>query len=490
MTDGANSDDQLTRAAHSSRSRRQLIEDALERILASRAIGRSAHHRAFLQHVVGATLNAEYGRLKESTIALEVFQRDAASFDSTTDSIVRVEAARVRQKLDRYYADEGADTTLRIEMVAGNYRPRFIDHAPVAVPSSLSRGFSVAGRGVVPADLPATVLATYERAWYMMRTRTLDGYRKALALFEDAIRQEPEFAAAYRAIGWARINIAGHLGVPPEAGDQGPAMAAAIERAREIEPDNPELDSLQGTYLCRYRFDLERGQKLFETALKRSPESWGARSSFAWWLIFRGQFDQAQRMFDAEFTHDPFAFFMRHNLGSLAYFQRDFARAERIFSEALEMEPGHLIVHIAHASALIALGSADAAVAEISGCWTENPELGGVALERVRALAAAQRRDEARVALIAFDHDFAGRYFSPVYRSAAHVALGEAEAALTWLERAAAEGDYWLVNVLIDPAFDALRGEPRFARAMHGAGLQSPPSPMESHESSRPSQLG
>ncbi len=474
MIDGAHTDVQLTEVTQRSPSRRALIEEALERILASRAIGRSAHHRAFLQHVVAATLDAEYGRLKESTIALEVFQRDAASFDSTTDSIVRVEAARVRQKLDRYYADEGADATLRIEMVAGNYRPRFIDHAQAIAPAPLSRGFSVAGRGVVPANLPATVLATYERAWYMMRTRTLDGYRKALVLFTDSIRAEPEFAAAHRAIGWARINIAGHLGVPQEAGEQGPAMAAAIERARELEPDNPELDSLQGTYLCRYRFDLDRGQALFESALKRSPESWGARSSFAWWLIFRGQFDRAQRMFDAEFAHDPFAFFMRHNLGSLAYFQRDFARAERIFAEALEMEPGHLIVRIAHASALIALGSADAAVAEISGCWAENPDLGGVALERVRALAAARRLDEARAALTAFDHDFANRYFSPVYRSAAHIALGDVDDALTWLERAAADGDYWLVNVLIDPAFDALRGEPRFTRAMQGAGLPSP----------------
>ena len=480
MSNGVNSDDRLTGAAQSHPSRRALIEEALGHILASRAIGRSAHHRAFLQHVVRATLDAEYGRLKESTIALEVFQRDAANFDSTTDSIVRVEAARVRQKLDRYYADEGAGATLRIEMVAGNYRPRFVDHVPTAVPSTLSRGFSVAGRGMVPADLPATVLATYERAWYMMRTRTLDGYRRALALFEDAIRLEPEFAAAHRAIGWARINIAGHLGVPPEAGDQGPAMATAIERAREIEPDNPELDSLQGTYLCRYRFDLDSGQVLFETALKRRPESWGARSSFAWWLIFRGQFDQAQRMFDAEFAHDPFAFFMRHNLGSLAYFQRDFARAERIFSEALEMEPGHLIVRIAHASALIALGNAQAAVTEISMCRTENPELGGVALERVRALAAAQRHDEARAALAAFDHDFANRYFSPVYRSAAHIAFGDVDAALTWLERAAVDGDYWLVNVLIDPAFDALRSEPRFARMMQGAGLSSPISAVNS----------
>lgn len=474
MTDSANSDDRLTQAETRQPARRALIEEALEHILASRAIGRSAHHRAFLKHVVGATLDAQYGRLKESTIALEVFQRDAANFDSTNDSIVRVEAARVRRKLARYYADEGAGTTLRIEMVAGNYRPRFVDHAQAVLPSSLSRGLSVAGRGMVPINLPNTVLATYERAWYMMRTRTLEGYRRALALFEEAIRLEPEFAAAHRAIGWARINIAGHLGVPHEAGGQGTAMAAAIGRAREIEPDNPELDSLKGSYLCRYRFDLDGGQILFETALKRSPESWGARSSFAWWLIFRGQFDQAQRMFDAEFAHDPFAFFMRHNLGSLAYFQRDFVRAEHIFTEALEMEPGHLIVRIARASALIALGRADAAVAEISDCWAENPELGGVALERVRALAAAERRDEARAALAAFDHDFAGRYFSPVYRSAASVALGDIDDALTWLERAAVDGDYWLLNVLVDPAFDTLRSEPRFARALQGAGLQSP----------------
>lgn len=474
MTDSANSDDRLFQTEKNHPARRAVIEEALERILSSRAIGRSAHHRAFLQHVVGATLDAEYGRLKESTIALEVFQRDAAHFDSTTDSIVRVEAARVRHKLDRYYADEGAGTTLRIEMVAGNYRPRFVDHSPAVVPSGLSRGFSVAGRGMVPADLPATVLATYERAWYMMRTRTLEGYRRALALFEDAVRLEPNFAAAHRAIAWARVNIAGHLGVPHEAGGQGTAMAAAIGQAREIEPDNPELDSLTGSYLCRFRFDLDGGQVLFETALKRSPESWGARSSFAWWLIFRGQFDQAQRMFDAEFAHDPFAFFMRHNLGSLAYFRRDFARAEHIFAEALEMEPGHLIVRIAHASSLIALGNADAAVAEISACWIENSELGGVALERIRALAAARRYDDARAALAVFDHDFAGRYFSPVYRSAASIALGDIDAALSWLERAAVDGDYWLLNVLVDPAFDALRSEPRFARAMQGAGLQSP----------------
>jgi len=164
-TEGANLIEPDTRDLLGKASRCAQIEEVLAYILASRAIGRSAHHRAFLKHVVGATLDAQFGRLKESTIALEVFQRDAANFDSTTDSIVRVEAARVRRKLDRYYADEGANTTLRIEMVAGNYRPRFVDHAAIAMPSTAPRGLSVAGRGMVPSDLPETVLATYERAW-------------------------------------------------------------------------------------------------------------------------------------------------------------------------------------------------------------------------------------------------------------------------------------------------------------------------------------
>ena len=54
------------------------------------------------------------------------------------------------------------------------------------------------------------------------------------------------------------------------------------------------------------------------------------------------------------------------------------------------------------------------------------------------------------------------------------VSLADIDDALTWLERAAADGDYWLLNVLVDPAFDGLRGEPRFARTMNEVGLLAP----------------
>ena len=468
MTGGANPGGTRTQSSIDAAPRRALIAGELERILSSRVFGRSPRHRAFLRHIVDATLNGEYARLKESTIALEVFQRDAAHFDSATHSIVRVEAGRLRQKLERFYADEGARSPVAIELTSGNYRPRFVDRIaggvePVAM--------SLAGRAALPPDLPAEALAPYERAWYMMRLRTLEGYRKALALFEEALCRRPDFAAAQRAVGWVRLNIAGHLGVPPDAAAQGPAMAEAIARAEAIEPGHPELDSLRGAHLARFGYDLKAARRHYENSLSRDPQAWGARSSFAWLLIFEGNFLRAQQMFDDEFAHDPFAFFMRHNLGALAYFQRDYARAERIFDEALEMEPGHLIVRIARASVLMASGGAKAAVEELTQCCAMAGDLGGLELERIRALATARRHDEARLALARFDARFAGRHFSAVYRAATHVALGDRDEALHWLERAATERDYWLLNMLVDPVFDPLRDEPAFARTLRGAGL-------------------
>ncbi|MEO8344111.1 MAG: hypothetical protein ABI607_00315 [Betaproteobacteria bacterium] len=464
MTDAI---DGLSGAEHRTSPRRALIVEELERILASRAFGRSLRHRAFLRYIVDAALDADYGRLKESTIALEVFRRHAAQFDSATDSIVRVEASRVRQKLKQYYVTAGGDSAMTIEMVAGNYRPRFIDGvAPHVAPR-----YSMAGRPLFLPKLPEHLRAGYDRAWYLMRARTLEGYRKALEIFEEAILKHPEFAAAHRSVAWARINIAGHQGVPREAGDQSHAMAAAIARAHEIEPDNPEMNSLRGAYVTRFRFDLGAADELFSEGLRRDPESRGARSAYAWLLILLGRFHDARELVEAEFASDPFAFFMRHNFGSLAYYERDFERSKRDFTDALDLEPGHLVVRVGRASTLIAMGEAAAAVSELTQVCAANPELSGLALMRVRALASARLQAEARTALADINRRFVGQYVSPVYRAAAHLALDERNVALDWLERASLARDYWLPNVMVDPAFDSVRNEARFTLILEGAGL-------------------
>ena len=66
------------------------VEDDLRRLLASRVFARAVRLRELVRYIVAATLADETNRLRETSIALDVFRRDPARFDPARDPIVRV----------------------------------------------------------------------------------------------------------------------------------------------------------------------------------------------------------------------------------------------------------------------------------------------------------------------------------------------------------------------------------------------------------------
>src|SRR3984893_6085878 len=100
------------------------IRAQLDLILRSRAFIQSHRIRRFLQFVVEESLLGQPHRLKEYLIGLEVFDRREA-FDPRVDSIVRVEARRLRYKLEEYYRTEGREDGVRIILRKGSYVPMF-----------------------------------------------------------------------------------------------------------------------------------------------------------------------------------------------------------------------------------------------------------------------------------------------------------------------------------------------------------------------------
>ncbi len=98
--------------------------EQLERILQSKFFQGSEYLRAFLKYVVVKTLNCADDQLKEYTIATEVFGRNDA-FDPRTDSVVRVNAGRLRSKLEEFYKTEGRDNKVKIDLPKGHYIPTF-----------------------------------------------------------------------------------------------------------------------------------------------------------------------------------------------------------------------------------------------------------------------------------------------------------------------------------------------------------------------------
>ena len=78
-----------------------------------------------LRYVTEKTLQGKQDTIKAYTIAVDVFGRPS-SFDAATDTIVRVQAGRLRRTLDWYYRSSGSDDTIRIHIPKGTYVPRFI----------------------------------------------------------------------------------------------------------------------------------------------------------------------------------------------------------------------------------------------------------------------------------------------------------------------------------------------------------------------------
>jgi TolB-like protein len=106
------------------------IRAQLERILASRGFANAGRLSRLLRHVVDKTLAGQADQLKEYSVGMEVFDRDE-TYDPRIDSIVRVEAGRLRSRLDEYYNADGAADAIRISLPRGAYVAQFEPRAEV-----------------------------------------------------------------------------------------------------------------------------------------------------------------------------------------------------------------------------------------------------------------------------------------------------------------------------------------------------------------------
>ena len=107
-----------------SESDQKAIHEQLVRILKSGPFHQSPRRQRFLEYIVNETLAGRGERLKGYNVALEVFDRPD-TFDSNVDPIVRMEAARLRDRLrEYYYSADGQNDPIRIDLPKGTYTPQ------------------------------------------------------------------------------------------------------------------------------------------------------------------------------------------------------------------------------------------------------------------------------------------------------------------------------------------------------------------------------
>ena len=103
---------------------RKAIQEQLERLLSNSHFNQSRRFPSFLRFVIDQTLLGQTDLLKERTLGIEIFGREA-DYDTASDPIVRVTATEIRKRIAQYYQEPGHETELRVSLPAGSYVPQF-----------------------------------------------------------------------------------------------------------------------------------------------------------------------------------------------------------------------------------------------------------------------------------------------------------------------------------------------------------------------------
>jgi hypothetical protein len=108
---------------------KKAVQEQMERLLRNPHFSQSRRFPSFLRFVIGQTLIGRPELLKERTLGIEIFGRDA-DYDTASDPIVRVTATEIRKRIAQYYQEPGHETELRLSLPSGSYVPQF--HWPQA----------------------------------------------------------------------------------------------------------------------------------------------------------------------------------------------------------------------------------------------------------------------------------------------------------------------------------------------------------------------
>ena len=132
------------------------VREQLERILASPAFEATVKMQRFLRFIVDMTLEGRAGELKGYTIGTEVYGR-GPDFNPAEDTVVRIQAGRLRRALEVYYLTEGKGDPVRITIPKGTYVPEFL---PFSASQSISTE-TLAERNGLPRASPSIAVLPF-----------------------------------------------------------------------------------------------------------------------------------------------------------------------------------------------------------------------------------------------------------------------------------------------------------------------------------------
>lgn len=282
--------------------------------------------------------------------------------------------------------------------------------------------------------------------------------RAALAQFDAAIVEDPDYAAAHAMRSTMLAAIANATSQASEVRSLFDRSVSAAEHAIELEPDLAQGHLALGFALSNGRLDPQEAMPHYERAKDLAPGDADAQRAAATFFSYGERIDEAREMIAEVLKLDPLNARAFRSAGFIAYAERDYPGTISRMRQALEFNPKLASAQYSIGNALLLQGDADAAIAAYREEVVPIFALTGEAM----AWANKGEKEAGGAAYDALVEQYgdAGLY----QQAQVQAQRGNVTAALDLLDRALAGFDPGMLFLPNDPMLDPLRSEARFIR--------------------------
>jgi serine/threonine protein kinase/tetratricopeptide (TPR) repeat protein len=309
----------------------------------------------------------------------------------------------------------------------------------------------------------------YLKGRFFFNKFTEPGLQKALELFQLALLEDPAFARAYAGIADVWCNLADDWVAPDDAY---PRAKAAAERALQRDPELAEAITSIGKVLCWHEWSFADAERQLHRAVTLSPNYAEAHYVLGTALPLVGRLDDAIVAIRRALTLDPLSAAFSEWLARFLLYAKDYAAAIEQAHKTFELNESSLRARLYIGSGYLALGDAEQSLQWYRRAQGMERAVRSYDAYIVRALAPLGRRDEAEEILGRLEEESRQHYVRAEILAMGYAALGNLDRAFELLERAFQARSAGLIYLHLDPAYEPLRRDPRFADLVRRIGLK------------------
>jgi serine/threonine-protein kinase len=310
----------------------------------------------------------------------------------------------------------------------------------------------------------------YLQGCYHLNQRTEEGLRKALEFFEKALVEDAEYALAHAGLADA-YGLLAHYGVfgPAEVWSKAASSAAT---AVMLDAGSAEAHTSLAHVKSTQDWDWANAEREFQRAISLNPRYATAHHWYAMsCLAPLGRLDEALNEIKIAQSIDPVSSIVARDLAVVHFYRRDFEMALEQCDHTIELNP-----HFAPAYWMLGViqeqrkdfDESAAAFQRAVHLSPQTPRMhGGLG----RTFALSGRRKQALDVLKKLEAYAKERYVSPLEFAWIQFALGDADVGFKWLAKASDDRAFDLISIKVDPRFDSLRQDRRFAAIADHMGV-------------------